>query len=69
MSPEEKQAIKAFKALEKIWPSSLWVFCTGGELNVLRVGNKGQRVMNHLGNVDSEQVVATFNIPNDGGDW
>lgn len=69
MTPEEKRAIKALKTLERIWPSSLWVFCTGGSLAVLRVGSKGERVMNEFGCVDSESVVANFNIPNDGGDW
>ncbi|KAB2792845.1 hypothetical protein F9K96_06880 [Brucella anthropi] len=69
MSPEEKKAIKALKALEKIWPPSLWVFCSGGSLNVLRVGDRGERVMDKMGNVEQDNVIASFDIPNDGGDW
>lgn len=69
LTPQEKKAIKALRDLEKIWPKSLWVFCSGGQLSVLRTDDEGRRVMNSLGCVEHDNVVASFDIPNDGGDW
>lgn len=66
---EEMKVIAALKKLEKNWPKNLWVFCNGQSFTLLELGENGERVMNDVGSVDPDYIVATFNIPNDGGDW
>jgi hypothetical protein len=69
LTPEEKRAIKALKRVARQWPKTLWLF-SAGDLEVMRLGPNGERMMTSQGGVDQAYIVATIDgIPNDGGDW
>jgi hypothetical protein len=72
-TPEELSAIRALKRLAKRWPKSLWLFSASGNLHVMQTGENGERVMDHGtiadGGVNLDYLLATVDIPNDGGDW
>lgn len=65
---EEMQMIRALVRLSRRWPSSLWVFAAGGQLHVMRAGDEGEHIKNGEGN-DPAYVLASIDIPSDGGDW
>ena len=70
LTKEEKNAINTLKRLEKRWPDSLWLFSANGTLCVMRHGKNGEQVHTGTGEgVDSEYIITTINIHNDGGDW
>ena len=66
---EEMKAIKSLQRLEKSWPKSLWLFTNGQRVYILKCGTKGERVYASGGGVDPEYVVATAELPSEGGDW
>lgn len=76
LSKEEKAAIASLRRLEKRWPKSLWLFSASGGLHVMKCGANGERRVlasksgdDSEGGMDSSAIVATIDIPNDGGDW
>ncbi len=75
LTKEEKCAIAALKRIEKYWPKTLWVFCTGMSMNIMRCKEDGDHATCpdvgsfRGGGMDPDYVVDTVNIPNDGGDW
>ncbi len=72
LTEEEKKAIRALKRVAKIWPDSLWLFSGAGTLCVMRKGENNDRVIlsgTFQGGFDSDYVIATIDIDNDGGDW
>jgi len=69
LSPEEKRAIAALQRLEKNWPKTLWLFCNGHSISILRTGPDGVRVMNAAGTPDQDYIVESVTIPSDGGSW
>lgn len=64
LTPEEMDAISAIKRLSFRWPESLMLFSWSGSLKVIRRSahaNGSNQAMN-------DGVLATIDIPNDGGD-
>jgi len=68
-SPEEMRAINALRRLAKRWPKTLWLFSASGALCVMRRNEEGDRARVEGGGMDPAYVIATIDIPNDGGDW
>lgn len=66
---EERRAIATLHRLAKRWPESLWLFSASGTLCVMRRRQDGERACTSSGAADPDYVLATINIPNDGGDW
>ena len=69
ISKEEDKAIKSLQRLSKRWPKSLWLYSASGTLCVMKGDENGGAIFNERGSIDSEYVVATIDIPNDGGDF
>ena len=77
LTPAEEKAIRILIKLEKEWPKSLWLFSASGSLCVLRNDENGERAVRPYvvngsdqgGGVNSDYIVTTVNIENDGGDW
>lgn len=67
LTPEEKRAIATLKRLAKKWPDSLWLYSAGGTLNIMRKID-GKRAFCGA-SPDSDTIVDTIEIENDGGDW
>lgn len=65
----ERDAIRALRRLAKTWPKSLWLFSASGSLCVMRARQDGNHYTTQDGGIDPDFVLATINIPNDGGDW
>jgi hypothetical protein len=65
----EKKAIEEINNLEKIWPSSLWLFSASGTLHIMKCDKNGEKVFNSGGYVDIDYCVGEVSIMNDGGDW
>ena len=70
-TPEEKKAIASLKRLAKKWPKSLWLFSASGTLNVMRANEDGGAICTQgkYSGVDPDYILASIDIPNDGGDW
>ncbi len=66
---QETAAILALKKIAKRWPATLWLFSASGTLCVMRSGENGEQKVNSTGGMDSEYILDTISIPNDGGDW
>lgn len=66
---EEQKAINSLKRIAKKWPKTLWLFSGSGTLCVMRCDESGEQVKTKLGGIDSDYLLDTVNIPNDGGDW
>ena len=71
LTVEEKRAISAFKRLAKKWPETLWCFSGGQQgIAILKLDVEGQRATTGVGEgFDHEYVVATVDMPTEGGDW
>jgi hypothetical protein len=73
LTEEEKRAIKALERLEKIWPDSLWLYSASGTLWIMKKGHDKighfYPIYNKNGSVDSDYLIKSINIDNDGGDW
>lgn len=69
ITKEELSAIKALERLAKKWPDSLWLFCNGCSVHILKKNENGERVLTEGGGMDDGYVVGYVNIENDGGDW
>ena len=78
LNPSEEKAIRILRKLEKEWPKSLWLFSASGSLCVMRKDENGERAVRPSGEGDgddqgggmnSDYIVTTINIENDGGDW
>lgn len=69
-SPEELAWIRRLRRVLKDMPPSVWLFVTG-ELNVMRRGEDGERVMEPGpgGAVSEEMVLDTIHVDCDGGGW
>ena len=65
----EEQLIRRLRRLEKDWPKGYWLFATGNSLHLLRPGEDGARAYEERGSVDLGYEVASYSIPNDGGDF
>jgi hypothetical protein len=69
-TPGERRAIAALQRLAKTWPKTLWLFAgDGARISIMKVDERGKRVMTASGGTDPNYRVATAEIPNDGGDW
>lgn len=68
LTRQEELAIELLKKAARHWPKSLWLFSASGTLNVMKEDDNGKRVMDGYG-YDQNYVIATIDIPNDGGDW
>ena len=66
---EERKAIASLKRLARRWPKSLWLFSGAGSLCVMKRRQDGERYLVEGGGMDTDAVLATIDIPNDGGDW
>lgn len=69
LSPEERKAITSLRRLAKRWPDTLWLFSGAGAVAVMRRREDGEKAMTETGAFDPAYIVATVDIPNDGGDW
>ena len=70
LTTEEKNAIATLRRLEKRWPKTLWLFCDGNGVRVMRCGENGEHVTTgNFGGMDPDYMVTSINIDNDGGDW
>lgn len=69
LTDKEATAIKQLKALASHWPKSLWLFSANGSLNVMKCTPEGKHATLPSQGMDPAYVVATADIPNDGGDW
>lgn len=65
----EKKFIEQLQVLAKTWPKSLWLYSASGAFCVMKNGPDGKPVMNGSGGYDQTAVLATIDIPNDGGDF
>ena len=69
-TPEEQKAIASLKRIAKKWPKSLWLWSASGSLWVMRRGPDGERMQHpSKSGVDQAYILASVDIPNDGGDW
>lgn len=67
---KEQDSIDSLEKLAKKWPKSIWLFCDGLSMKVMRCGKDGERVMKEkFGGVDPDYILTTVDIPHDGGDW
>ncbi len=69
LTQEEQRAIKALKRLEKIWPDTLWIFGSCGELTVLKYPEDRAGLVTPSGCVNQDYIVTTIKISADGGGW
>lgn len=76
LTNEEKSAVASLKRLAQKWPDSLWLFSANGSLHVMKLNPDGSRRVHaniagddRAGGMDQDAVIATIDIPNDGGDW
>jgi len=65
---KELKWIESFKKLAKRCPESLWLYSAGGTMNVMKKPKDG-KIMTESGGVDSDNIIGTVKIRNDGGDW
>ena len=70
----ERNAIATLERLANRWPKTLWIFCDGIGVRVMRCGPDGEHVARPGnggtgGGMDPDYMVASVNIDNDGGDW
>ena len=65
----ERNAISSLERLAKRWPETLWLFSASGSLLVMRNDECGGHAHTTDGTVDQNYILATINIPNDGGDF
>lgn len=65
----EQALIKELKSLTERWPKGYWLFANGCGLYLCRNNPDGSRWVTRGGSVHPESIVATFNIPSDGGDF
>ena len=67
---KEIAAIRALKLLEKKWPDTIWLYCTGNGMHVFRCGENGEHVMGEYGTPDMEyELDYITGINHDGGDF
>lgn len=66
LSIEEREAIGTLKRLAKKWPPTLWLFADGNSLHVMR---GPQKATHERGGMNQDDIIESFRIPNDGGDW
>lgn len=69
MSDDEQRAVRSLRRVAKNWPSTLWLFSASGQLHVMRRDTNGDRAKLQNGAMDPDYIVASIDIPNDGGDW
>jgi hypothetical protein len=69
VTTEEKKVIEMLRRVAKIWPATLWIFCDGNGLRIMRRGADGQRQTTSDGAMAQRSIVTTIDIPSDGGDW
>ena len=69
LTKEEQHVIRVLKNLSSHWPKTLWIFAAGGDLNVMRYNEKGERAITEFGGMDQEYIVDAISFPSDGGDW
>ena len=60
--------IKTLELLAKNWNPKFWLF-VGNGVYLMRCGANGERVYTIRGGVSQSEIVNTFIIPADGGDW
>ncbi len=74
----EAQVKRALARLTNGWPRDLWIFSANGDLHLMRTDSEGDRIYHPNvpgehgmsgGGVDAEQVIRSYRIPSDGGDW
>jgi hypothetical protein len=69
LTKKEQAAISELEKLSKHWPKTLWIFCTGMSMNVMRKNADGVHAATPSGGMDQDCIVANIDIENDGGDW
>lgn len=68
----EEAVASALKRLQAKWPDGLWLFSNGQSVYLMRTHADGTRHIasgDTKGGMDPALIVASFQIPNDGGDW
>jgi hypothetical protein len=66
LNARERRAIEDLQRLARRWPKTLMLFSASGTLCVMpNVGAGSRGGDGH----DESTVIATIDIPNDGGDW
>jgi hypothetical protein len=70
LTKKEQQAIDMLKRLALIWPDTLWLFCGGLSVAIMKYGPNGEQMtLGEGGGMDPAYLVDTVDINNDGGDW
>lgn len=69
LTKEEKAAVNTLNRLHFRWPDSLWIFANGNGLSIMKCKPNGDRAMTDPGSVDQDYIIATIDIPCDGGDF
>ena len=74
LTEKEVKLIKSLERVAKKWKTEgkrLWLFSASGTLTVMMgdfEGNPDPR-MGENGGINPNNIIATIDIPNDGGDW
>lgn len=75
LNENEIKLIKSLKKLEAQWKKhgqDLWLYSASGSLKVMMRGStkrNNEPEETKSGGANQNNIVATINIPNDGGDW
>lgn len=64
-----KALIQKLDILSKQWPKGYWLFANGQSLYLCKIKEDGKRWVTPSGGVHPDSIVASFNIPSDGGDF
>lgn len=70
LTNKEKTAIAALEQLERQWPETLWLFCNGMKVYIMKKDAEGNHAtLKEGGGMDPDYIVGTVDIDSDGGDW
>ena len=75
LTKKQKKCIRALEKVAEIWDEELWLYSGSSTLYVMKYGEDEHPVMKKLYKgqqgmgFDEDYIVATIDIPNDGGDW
>ena len=67
---KEQKAIDALERLASDWPKTLWLFCDGNGIKIMRNVNGRHKMTNEFdGGVYPKYCLGKVDIDSDGGDW
>lgn len=70
VTKKEQHAIDSLKKLAETWPDTLWLFCNGMSISIMKYGPNGEQMtLGAGGGMDPAFRVDSVDINNDGGDW